>query len=90
MLKRYLFIFQNVGENLIAKHQMEYYFDSIDEVFDFIKNGNSFISSDSIKPISLFEIKDISEYLKSMKKDIDISNKISIPIVKVSEEIELQ
>lgn len=89
-MKRYLFVFQNIGENLIAKHQMEYYFDSIDEIFDFIKNGNSFISSDSIKPISLFEIEDISEYLKSMKKDIDISNKISIPIVKASEEIELQ
>lgn len=69
---------------------MEYYFDSTDEVFDFIKNGNSFISSDAIKPISLFAIEDISEYLKSMKKDIDISNKISIPIVKASEEIELQ
>ena len=69
---------------------MEYYFDSTDEVFDFIKNGNSFISSDAIKPISLFEIEDISKYLKSMKKDIDKSNKISIPIVKVSEEIELQ
>lgn len=69
---------------------MEYYFDSTDEVFDFIKNGNSFISSNAIKPISLFEIEDISEYLKSMKKDIDISNKISIPIVKASEEIELQ
>ncbi len=89
-MKRYLFVFQNIGENLIAKHQMEYYFDSTDEVFDFIKNGNSFISSDAIKPISLFEIEDISEYLKSMKKDIDISNKISIPIVKASEEIELQ
>lgn len=37
-MKRYLFVFQNVGENLIATNQMEYYFDSIDEVFDFIKN----------------------------------------------------
>lgn len=88
-MKRYLFVFQNVGENLIATNQMEYYFDSLQDVKSFIREGNGFILPEAIRPVSLFEIEDVSSYLKSMQRHLDISKRIKIPVVKIEDEIEL-
>ena len=88
-MKRYLFIFQIKGESLIAIHQMELYFDSLEEVNDFIHNGNGYISAKSINPVSLFEIEDISEYLKSLNKTVSIPNvALKIPLITLPDDIE--
>ncbi len=55
----------------------------------FIREGNGFILPEAIKPISLFKIEDVSDYLKSMRSHLDISKRIKIPVVKVADEIEL-
>lgn len=55
----------------------------------FIIEGNGFILPEAIRPISLFEIEDVSAYLKSMQHHFDISKRIKIPVVKIADEIEL-